>query len=115
MASNGYSFSSSTISFTSSTTRNGETTGSRYAEHTSSDPSGTTTHTASQRMGEPLRHERRDYDASGRLVSSTDRALNENGTDTNRRIEDVSDEQLERDRLYDERIRDEYSKREGGA
>ena len=34
-----------------------------------------------------------------------------------RRIEDVSDdvEQKERDRLYEERMEDEYAKREGGA
>ncbi|KAI8964826.1 hypothetical protein F5Y11DRAFT_57013 [Daldinia sp. FL1419] len=116
MASNGYSFSSSTVSFSSSTTRNGETTGSRYAQHTASDPSGTTTHVASQRTGEPLQHERRDYDASGRLVSSSGRALDGNGIDADRRIEDVSDEQQrENDRLYEERIEDEYAKREGGA
>ncbi|KAI1651920.1 hypothetical protein F4815DRAFT_46831 [Daldinia loculata] len=115
MSSNSYSFSSSTMSFSSSTTRNGQTTGSRYAEHTASDPSGTTTHTASQRIGEPLHHERRDYDASGRLVSSSDRALNGSGIDPDRRIEDVSDEQRENDKLYEERIEDEYAKREGGA
>ncbi|KAI1474984.1 hypothetical protein K445DRAFT_306696 [Daldinia sp. EC12] len=115
MSSNNYSYSSSSVSF-SSTTRNGETTGARYVEHTASDPSGTTTHVASQRTGEPLQHERRDYDASGRLVSSSGRALDENGVDSGRRIEDVSDEQQrENDRLYEERIEDEYAKREGGA
>ncbi|KAI0378070.1 hypothetical protein F5Y04DRAFT_262862 [Hypomontagnella monticulosa] len=113
---NNYSYSSSSVSFSSSTTRNGQTTGSRYAEHTTSDPSGTTTHTASQNLGEPLRHERRDYDSSGKLISSQGRALGNSGVDSNRRIEDVSDEQQrENDRLYEERIEDEYAKREGGA
>ncbi|KAI0148040.1 hypothetical protein F4776DRAFT_605721 [Hypoxylon sp. NC0597] len=115
MSSNSYYYSSSSVSFSSSTTRNGQTTGSRYVEHTESDPSGTTRHIASQRSGEPLHHERRDYDASGRLISSEGRALGGNSIDSNRRIEDVSDEQRENDRLYEERIEDEYAKREGGA
>ncbi|KAI0890153.1 uncharacterized protein GGS22DRAFT_150105 [Annulohypoxylon maeteangense] len=110
-----YSYSSSSVSFSSSTTRDGKTTGSRFAEHTTSDPSGTTTHFASQRSGEPLHHERREYDSSGRLTSSEGRALGGSGVDTRRRIEDVSDEQRENDKLYEERIEDEYAKREGGA
>ncbi|KAI1384946.1 uncharacterized protein F4822DRAFT_416770 [Hypoxylon trugodes] len=116
MSSNNYSYSSSSVSFSSSTTRNGETTGSRYAEHTASDPSGTTRHVASQRSGEPLRREYHEYDNSGRLISSEGRALGSgNGVDSNRRIEDVSDEKSENDKLYEERIEDEYAKREGGA
>ncbi|KAI2463599.1 hypothetical protein F4781DRAFT_416044 [Annulohypoxylon bovei var. microspora] len=110
-----YSYSSSSVSFSSSTTRDGKITGSRYAEHTTSDPAGTTTHVASQRSGEPLRHERLDYDASGRLISSEGRAMGGNGLNSGRRIEDVSDEQRENDKLYEERIEDEYAKREGGA
>jgi hypothetical protein len=31
------------------------------------------------------------------------------------RIEDVTDEQAERDREYEEKMEDEYAKREGGA
>ncbi|KAI2613773.1 uncharacterized protein GGS25DRAFT_468820 [Hypoxylon fragiforme] len=115
MPSTNFSYSSSSVSFSSSTAHNGETTGSRYTEHTASNPSGTTTHTASQRFGEPIQHERRDYDASGRLVSSQQRALGGSNIDSNRRIEDVSDEQRENDKLYEERIEDEYAKREGGA
>ncbi|KAI1415838.1 hypothetical protein F5Y13DRAFT_186693 [Hypoxylon sp. FL1857] len=115
MSSNSYSYSSSSVSFSTSTTRNGETTGSRYVEHTTSDPSGTTQHIATQRSGEPLHHERRDYDASGRLTSTEGRALGGSGADSSRRIEDVSDEQRENDKLYEERIEDEYAKREGGA
>ncbi|KAI1764507.1 hypothetical protein GGR53DRAFT_466218 [Hypoxylon sp. FL1150] len=110
-----FSFSSSSVSYSSSTTHNGQTTGTRYAEHTTSNPSGTTTHTASQRLGGPMHHEQREYDASGRLVSSGGRAVNGNNTGASRRIEDVTDEQRENDRLYEERIEDEYAKREGGA
>ncbi|KAI6082099.1 hypothetical protein F4821DRAFT_247790 [Hypoxylon rubiginosum] len=111
-----FSFSSSSVSYSSSTTHNGNTTGTHYAEHTTSNPSGTTTHTASQRLGGPTHHEQREYDASGRLVSSEGRAVSGNNTDSSRRIQDVSDEQQrENDRLYEERIEDEYAKREGGA
>ena len=56
------------------------------------------------------------HEISGRLVSSEGRSLGGSGVDSNRRIEDVSDEQQrENDRLYEERIEDEYAKREGGA
>ncbi|KAI1470052.1 uncharacterized protein F4812DRAFT_421313 [Daldinia caldariorum] len=124
MSSNNYSYRSSTISFSSSTTRNGETTASRYAQHTARDPSGMTTHIASQRNGEPPQHERRDYDASGRLISSStqrmvsspNQRIGGSGVDSDHHIQDVSDEQQrENDRLYEERIEDEYAKREGGA
>lgn len=37
------------------------------------------------------------------------------GLGMGRRIEDVTDEQKERDRVYEERMEDEYAKREGGA
>ncbi|KAI0005681.1 hypothetical protein F4779DRAFT_45428 [Xylariaceae sp. FL0662B] len=115
MSSNSYYISSS-VSYSSSSTRNGEVTGSRYAEHTTSNPSGTTTQTASQRLGEPVHTERRDYDASGRLTTSEGRSLGGGGLDSSRRIEDVSDDhQRENDKLYRERIEDEYAKREGGA
>lgn len=51
------------------------------------------------------------YDTQGReLLSGTD------GAGQNRRIEDVSEEQQQqRDREYEERIEEEYAKREGGA
>ncbi|KAK7743364.1 hypothetical protein SLS62_010638 [Diatrype stigma] len=117
MSSNSRSYVTSSISFSSSSSsRNGETTGSRYAEHTTSDPLGTTTFTASQRPGEPVYAERRDYDASGRPIAQ-DRSLGQGtgGGGSSRRIEDVSDGQRENDRLYRERIEDEYAKREGGA
>lgn len=88
-------------------------TGSRFAQHTTSDPSGTTTYSASQRNNEPVHAERRDYDASGRPIAQG-HTLGTSGGST-RRIEDVTDQQRENDRLYEERIEDEYAKREGGA
>lgn len=78
---------------------------------TQSDNSGTTVNTASQKYGEPVVQEQRQYDAQGReMIGSA------NGTGSDRRIEDVDEEaQRERDRQYEERIEDEYAKREGGA
>ena len=66
--------------------------------------------TANQTFGQPVVQSERHYDSQGReLLSGTD------GAGSNRRIEDVSDEQKERDREYEERIEEEYAKREGGA
>ncbi|KAI1634704.1 hypothetical protein F4809DRAFT_665222 [Biscogniauxia mediterranea] len=128
MSSNSFSYSSSSVSYStstsSSTTRNGQTStttdGARYMAYTTSDPSGTTTHTATQHARGPVYTQRRDYDASGRLVAS----LSSSGdVDANRRIEDVTDEQqkpqqkqqqTENDKLYEERMEDEYAKKEGG-
>ncbi|KAI2606672.1 hypothetical protein GGR54DRAFT_644055 [Hypoxylon sp. NC1633] len=112
---NNQHYSSSTVSYSSSSTRDGETTGFSYSAHTERDPSGTTTNVTSQNNGEPAHHERRDYDESGRLISSEGRASGGSGADSGRRIENVSDQQRENDKLYEERIEDEYAKREGGA
>lgn len=65
---------------------------------------------ASQNLGEPMVTETRQYDNQGRELLGGGA-----GADTSRRIEDVSDTQAERDRLYEERMEDEYAKREGGA
>jgi hypothetical protein len=63
-------------------------------------------------MGEPVVREERHYDAQGRELLTGPGA---GGAGGERRIEDVSDEQTQRDREYEERIEDEYAKREGGA
>jgi hypothetical protein len=61
--------------------------------------------------------ETRHYDSQGRELLE-----GSGGADASRRIEDVSgqqqaekDTQAERDALYEERMEDEYAKREGGA
>jgi hypothetical protein len=97
------SFSSS--SFSSSI--NGRTTS--HSEQTYSDPSGTKVHRTSQRDGEAPVEERIEYDNSGRRI--------ENPGATKGRIQDVTEEesQEEKDRKYEERMEDEYAKREGGA
>jgi len=80
--------------------------GNNYSSSTSSNPSGTT-----------IRDNHRDPE--GRETSNTTRLdsqgreLGDSGTSQGR-IEDVTDREAA-DKLYDERIEDEYAKREGGA
>lgn len=65
-------------------------------------------HRMTQEPGHLPREEHFQYDKDGRRL--------EQGTEGRGRIEDVTDkEQAERDRAYEERIEDEYAKREGGA
>jgi hypothetical protein len=102
MSSTFQSFSTSS----SSTTINGQTTSK--SEATYADPSGTKTQRTSQNPGEAPRVERFETDNAGRRI--------EEPTNVGR-IEDVTEEegQKERDRQYEERMQDEYAKREGGA
>jgi len=79
-----------------------------YSERIRRDEGGnTTTERVSQRPGEEPVHERFQTDRRGHEVESTN-------VPNQRRIEDVSTKE-EADRLYEERIEDEYAKREGGA
>ncbi|KAF2690639.1 hypothetical protein K458DRAFT_412000 [Lentithecium fluviatile CBS 122367] len=106
MSSNNTStFQSTSFSFSSSTI-NGST--SSTSKITRSDPSGTKVHTRSQEPGQAPRDERIQYDASGRRIEDA-------GAGARGRIEDVTDEQEKRDKEYEERMEEEYAKREGGA
>lgn len=98
-------FQSSSYSFSSSSV-NGRTTS--HSESTYSDPSGTHVHRASQAPGQAPKEERLQYDNSGRKIEDAG---------TQGRIEDVTEKeaQAERDGQYEERMDDEYAKREGGA
>ncbi|KAL9001348.1 MAG: hypothetical protein Q9169_000239 [Polycauliona sp. 2 TL-2023] len=78
--------------------------GNQYTEASISNPSGTTVHRTSQEAGQPAVSETTRLPAGGS-------AAVQGGTDHNRRIEDVTDA----DREYEERMEDEYAKREGGA
>lgn len=92
-----YSYSSSTI--------NGETRSRTEATYT--DPSGTKLQRTSQEPGQAPHEERIEYDNAGRRIQDAG---------ARGRIEDVTDkEQEEKDRQYEERIEEEYAKREGGA
>lgn len=117
MSSNNSTFTSS-YSFSSnvtSSTNNGEqTTGHRTMHQTTSDPTnGTTVHTSTQNLGEPSVQETRHYDPQGRELLEGGGGSGAAG----RRIEDVSDssKQAQRDAEYEERMEEEYAKREGGA
>lgn len=115
MSSNNTFTSSSSYSFSSSSTstsNDGQTTGHRSTQQTTSDPTnGTTVHTSTQNLGEPTVQETRHYDPQGRELLE-----GSSGSNGSRRIEDVTDsKQAERDAEYEERMEDEYAKREGGA
>lgn len=102
----------SSVSYSSSSNVNGEqVSGSRHMHTSHSDPSGTTVTSTSQNLGQPAVREERHYDPQGReLIGGAD------STPANRRIEDVDEEeQRRRDLEYEERIEEEYAKREGGA
>ncbi|KAL8841639.1 MAG: hypothetical protein Q9170_000853 [Blastenia crenularia] len=78
--------------------------GNSYSEATISDPSGTTVHRTQQEAGQPAVSETTRLPAGGTAAVG-------GGADSERRIEDVTDA----DEEYEERIEDEYAKREGGA
>lgn len=95
-------FSSSTFS-SSSYSSVTDTSGTTYTESVTSNPSGTTIHKTTQRAGEQPTSE------TTRLPANQNHQVE--GREGGRRIEDVTDA----DREYEERIEDEYAKREGGA
>jgi len=73
-------------SFSVSTNVNGKVDGARRSEHRTSNPSGTTVETSSQRLGEDPVERVRHYDNHGREV------LEGPESNANRRIEDVTEE-----------------------
>ena len=82
-----------------------DSSGKSYTQASYSNPSGTTIHTTSLESGQPAVSE------TTRLPAATTSAQQVEGTDGSRRIEDVTDA----DEEYEERMEDEYAKREGGA
>lgn len=79
-----------------------DSAGNAYTSATSSNPSGTTIHNTSQRAGQPATMETTKL--PGQVTGG--------GVDNSKgRIEDVTDA----DRQYEEKMEDEYAKREGGA
>lgn len=66
---------------------------------------------STQEPGQAPREERYEIDNSGRRIAEGSTSGSNQG-----RIQDVTEEeQKENDRLYEERIEEEYAKREGGA
>ena len=82
-----------------------------HSRETYSDNSGTTVTETHKPAGEAAQTTTQTFDSAGnRLEGGQERG----------RIEDVTDEEAKRqqeenDRLYEERMEDEYAKREGGA
>ena len=92
--------------FQSSTYSSGsDSSGNTYIQTTASDPSGTTIKETSQRAGQPPISHVTNLPARGAAAQPV------KGLGSERRIEDVSD----RDQTYEEKMKDEYAKREGGA
>jgi len=103
-----YSYSSSSYSSFSSTNPTGTTT--RFTQSTSTDPRGTRTHRTAEETGKRPYQETTYTPAAGRRLEAGTASAGTQG-----RIEDVTDDQAEMDRQYEERMEDEYAKREGGA
>lgn len=89
----------------SSYSSSSDSSGNRYEESTSTDPTGTTIHRTSQEAGQPAVSETTRLPAGGAAAQQVE------GLNGQARIEEVSDA----DKLYEENIEDEYAKREGGA
>lgn len=88
---------------------NGQTTSRTQSTYT--DNSGTRVYQTSQEPGQAAREERYEIDNNGRRIADGSTSGSNAG-----RITDVSDEQQrENDRAYEERMEEEYAKREGGA
>jgi hypothetical protein len=102
--------STSTTYISSSSTSDGQTQSYTASQTSSTDHSGTTIHRFAQRHGEPVVQETTRLGPDGRTIGSSD------GHHQHHKIEDVTDqEQSVADQKYEERIEDEYAKREGGA
>ncbi|KAF3015860.1 hypothetical protein G7054_g14059 [Neopestalotiopsis clavispora] len=102
-----YSYTSSSSSFSS--TVNGQQTGRSFQETSQTTPEGRTVRTTTQNLGErPVTHTQQ-YDSHGHELIGDHASGN-----ASRRIQDA-DQQQEADRKYEERMEDEYAKREGGA
>lgn len=111
-----FSFSSSSsVSYSTSTqssSGNGTTSGHAYRQESHSTPEGTTVRTTTQNLGERPVVETQTYDSRGRAIEGGNGSAANTGN-SSRQIEDVTEE--EADKLYRERMEDEYAKREGGA
>ena len=103
------SYSSTSYSSSSSTNPQGTTT--HFTQSTQTNPDGTTIHRTAEQTGRQPYSETTHVPAGGRIGSG-----GSGGSSSRRdarRIEDVSDADAERE--YEERIEDEYARREGGA
>jgi len=80
-------------------------------------------HRSHQSSGQPLVEESRSYDRQGRQLmtgeveEATEKRIEggESESAGGFTVEDVTDEQSDSDKRYEEAMEDEYAKREGGA
>lgn len=106
MSNSSSTFQSFSTSYSSSSV-NGQA--NSHSETTYSNPSGTRVHRTTQKPGEAPREERYEVDNAGRKIEGV-------GAGDSLRIEDVTEEEQQKnDKKYEEKIEDEYAKREGGA
>jgi len=102
------SYTRSSYSTSSSTNLQGHS--NNYTETTTShDRDGTSVQRTTEETGKPTLQDETYIPLAGRLGNGG------GGDASGRRIEDVSDEQAKRNAEYEERMEDEYAKREGGA
>jgi len=108
-SSQSYSYSSTSYSsYSSSSSTNPAGHTQRFTQSSQTNPQGTTTHRTAEETGKQP-YQETTYTPAGGQISGTD-------TGAQGRIEDVSDDaQAARDAEYEERMEDEYAKREGGA
>jgi hypothetical protein len=117
-----FSYSSSSMSY-STTTTNGQTTGQAYQRTSETTPEGTTVRTTHQNLGEQPVTETQRWDASGRAIEAAGgghgservRELPSSGSNEGAGQAEDKEQESEADKLYRERMEDEYAKREGGA
>jgi hypothetical protein len=109
------SFTASSSSYTGSS-NNGDPQGhskSITETMTSNDRDGTNIRRTTEETGKPTLQDETYIPPGGRQLGGGGR--DDGGGGGAGRIQDVTDEQKERDREYEERMEDEYAKREGGA
>lgn len=107
-SSQSYSYTSSSYSSSTSTNPAGHT--QTYTESSKTDPRGTTTHRTEEETGKRPIQETTYIPAEGQIGRS--------GTGVQGRVEDSSNDQqtqAAKDAEYEEKMEDEYAKREGGA
>jgi hypothetical protein len=108
------SFTASSSSSYTGSSNNGDPQGhskSITETMTSNDRDGTNIRRTTEETGKPTLQDETYIPPGGRQLGGGGR---DDGGGAGR-IQDVTDEQKERDREYEERMEDEYAKREGGA
>ncbi|KAI0401656.1 hypothetical protein F4802DRAFT_418568 [Xylaria palmicola] len=110
MSSNSQSFSYSFYS-SSTSTNGGPPQSTTYAERRFTDGAGTTTERVRQLPGQLPVYESSERPGNRRVAGAGAASSSPSSSSSQNRIEDVTDAE----KKYEERIEEEYAKREGGA